>query len=527
LIVLEEYWALPRPLDDAAAFREGTIGTELAPLAVFEVMPDLFSDGVDFFQPLGPEGGDWIDQFGLIRQPNSPLPVGFYVSNLRPASGAGSPVPFVGLACATCHSAEVRLTHDGPAAVFVGAGTPHADILAFSEAFRGAIIAKDNEGNHRLSVKSVSSALTKKRGRGLSPAEWVMVSLWIDLARAQEAKGEEMIDEPVRASQLFDPLFIPAGPSRTQPFRSLVRGVLKRPGASGDRAAPDAGISKIPAIYLQDPEYHGSWAQFDGSVKNPIARSTLAAGTTGATPDSQARMEIANNTKAAARYTLDLPPPTWTDVPALAGYPIDEKLKKSGEAVYQAECFKCHGDSTPDRKKWVPGTEGWFGTIKDVGTDPERRRFRHRERIPEAVYDLYATYPKPHPLAFAPGDVRAPTEPGYYCGPIGGEIVRAPYLHNGSVLTLAELIGLRKRCDTFYRGRNLFDPVNVGLKSPGQRDTRHYFEFRTDVRGNSNTGHYYPEWAWEKAADGSAVPRKLEKDKTDKLRSLLEYLKTI
>src|SRR5262245_2011743 len=97
LVVLEEYWARPRPLDDAAAFREGTIGTELAPLAVFEVLPDLFSDGVDFFQPLGPGGGDWVDQFGLIRRPDSPLPVGFYLSNLRPQSGAGSPVPFVGL----------------------------------------------------------------------------------------------------------------------------------------------------------------------------------------------------------------------------------------------------------------------------------------------------------------------------------------------------------------------------------------------------------------------------------------------
>src|SRR5439155_2026587 len=138
---------------------------------------------------------------------------------------------------------------------------------------------------------------------------------------------------------------------------------------------------------------------------------------------------------------------------------INDDLRKEGEAVYRAECRLCHGETAP-QGKWSPGVSGWFGTIQDVGTDEERRRFRYRERIPQAVYDLYSRYPRPHPLAFAPDDVRAPTEAGYYCGPIGGTFLRSPYLHNGSVLTLAELIGLKSRRPTFYRGRNLFDPVD-------------------------------------------------------------------
>lgn len=465
LIALEEYWARPRLLDDAAVFREGTIGTELAPVVVLEVLPDLFSNGVDYFQPLGPAGGDWIDQFGLIRRSDSPLPVGMYQSSLRPQSGTGSPIAFVGLACAFCHSSEIRVTPDGPATVFVGAGTPHADILAFSDAVRGALTAKDEHGKYRLTTESVSRALAKKRGRGLMPAERVVVSLWISAARSEEAESAAMIDDPVRADQLFDPQFIAAGPSRTQPFRSLVRVVLKRPGASGDRAAPDAGFSKIPAVYHQAPEYHGDWAQFDGSVRNPVARSLLAAMTAGGTPDSQARRQIADNTKAAARHTMHLAPPKWTDVPALAAHPIDDELRKLGGAVYRTECLRCHGDSAPDGK-WVRGTEGWFGTIRDVGTDEERRRFRHREEIPRVVHAMYASYPRPHPLAFELDDLRAPAEPGYYCGPIGGTFVRAPFLHNGSVPTLAELIGLKPRRATFFRGRNLFDPNDVGLAAP-------------------------------------------------------------
>ena len=179
LIALEEWWARPTPLDDAAAFREGTIGTEQAPLVVFEALPGIFSEGVDFFQPLGPGRGDWIDQFGLIRRGDSPLPVGLYVSHLRPQSGAGSPVPFVGLACAVCHSSELRISESDPGTVFIGAGTPHADILAFSDAIRGAIVAKDSDGRHRLSTESISRVLKAKRGSGLTATEWLVVQAWL------------------------------------------------------------------------------------------------------------------------------------------------------------------------------------------------------------------------------------------------------------------------------------------------------------------------------------------------------------
>jgi mono/diheme cytochrome c family protein len=533
LLVLEWSWERPSHLGEAAAFERGSIGTEQAPLPVFEVLPDLFSDGVDYFQPRGPGYGDWIDQFGFIRQADSRLPLGFYVSNLRPVSGAGSPVPFVGLSCALCHSAEVRVTPDGPAKVFIGAGTPHADVLAFTDAVRGAISAKDKDGEYRLSAASVSRALHAKRGHGLGPAEWAIVTAWLGAARAEESKSETRFDDPAAADQLFNPKFIRAGPSRTQPFRSLVRVVLERPGASGDEAAQDAGFSKIPAVYHQHKDYHGEWAQFDGSVKNHVARSTLAAMTAGGTADSQARPEIAHNTIAAADYTLHLAPPKWTDVPDLAGYPPPDKkaeveaLRVEGAEAYRTECRLCHGDSAPNGG-WAQGSPGWFGTLKDVGTDAERRRFRHREQIPAAVYHLYADYPRRHPLKFDESDLRDPTEPGYYCGPIGGAFLRAPYLHNGSVLTLAELIGLKDRRPVFFRGRNLFDPEDVGLKSPAGPDARHYFEFRTDVRGNSNAGHYYPEWAWGPADEtGVAVPRKLGDADARRLRALLEYLKTI
>src|SRR2546427_4317706 len=37
-------------------------------------------------------------------------PVGFVISQYRPKSGAPSPVPFVAVGCAACHSAEIRVS---------------------------------------------------------------------------------------------------------------------------------------------------------------------------------------------------------------------------------------------------------------------------------------------------------------------------------------------------------------------------------------------------------------------------------
>ena len=63
-IRLERGWAKPVFRDPEQAFRHGTIGTELMPLPVAYVLPDLFPE---HFQPGGPQGGDWVEQFGFLR----------------------------------------------------------------------------------------------------------------------------------------------------------------------------------------------------------------------------------------------------------------------------------------------------------------------------------------------------------------------------------------------------------------------------------------------------------------------------
>ena len=71
-------WMRDVDLTPREAFTSGSIGTELVPKKVFDVLPELFPDQ---FQPAGAGAGDWVDQFGFIRREEADssygLPVGF------------------------------------------------------------------------------------------------------------------------------------------------------------------------------------------------------------------------------------------------------------------------------------------------------------------------------------------------------------------------------------------------------------------------------------------------------------------
>ncbi|MEQ6804978.1 hypothetical protein V4W55_16455, partial [Pseudomonas aeruginosa] len=85
-----------------------------------------------------------------------------------------------------------------------------------------------------------------------------------------------------------------------------------------------------------------------------------------------------------------------------------------------------------------------------------------------------------------------------------------PYLHNGSVATLYDLLlppDLRPR--TFYTGSVEFDPVNVGYITDAGGANR--FLFDSGKPGNANGGHDY----------GNAQFNEQQR------RALVEYMKTL
>lgn len=100
----------------------------------------------------------------------------------------------------------------------------------------------------------------------------------------------------------------------------------------------------------------------------------------------------------------------------------------------------------------------------------------------------------------------------YKARPLTGIWATAPYLHNGSVPNLYELLlSADQRSKKFYLGNREFDPVNVGFVSTPDIHDAIAFEFDTSLVGNSNSGHEY------------GVNDLSEQEK----KELLEYLKTL
>ncbi len=81
-----------------------------------------------------------------------------------------------------------------------------------------------------------------------------------------------------------------------------------------------------------------------------------------------------------------------------------------------------------------------------------------------------------------------PTKDGYESRPLAGIWATAPYLHNGSVPNLFELLWPNKREDRFYVGALAYDTKNVGYICDGTAGGQ---PFNTKLKGNSNSGHTY------------------------------------
>jgi cytochrome c peroxidase len=81
---------------------------------------------------------------------------------------------------------------------------------------------------------------------------------------------------------------------------------------------------------------------------------------------------------------------------------------------------------------------------------------------------------------------------GYVAVPLDGVWLRAPYLHNGSVPTLADLLEPpERRPARFWRGYDVYDPAKVGFVSEGSEAQRIGTSHDTSAPGNSNAGHLF------------------------------------
>ena len=85
----------------------------------------------------------------------------------------------------------------------------------------------------------------------------------------------------------------------------------------------------------------------------------------------------------------------------------------------------------------------------------------------------------------------APNLAGYKARPLNGAWATAPYLHNGSVPNLYELLlPTSKRMKSFYLGTTRYDLKTLGYETKQAADNTYLFETE-GVKGNYNGGHEY------------------------------------
>jgi cytochrome c553 len=230
---------------------------------------------------------------------------------------------------------------------------------------------------------------------------------------------------------------------------------------------------------------------WDGNNVRVEERNRSAAfgtGTTPATLDNAAIERIEN-------WLLAAEPPKYR-------WPIDAAKAERGAKIYARYCAECHGASGRDFSgKYV----GRVTPLPEIGTDPRR--------LASYTYDLavnQATLYIGAPYQFR--NFRKTF--GYANMPLDGIWLRAPYLHNGSVPTLRDLLEPTKsRPPKFYRGNDLYDQKKVGfVGTMAELNGRKFFLYDTRTPGNSNEGHDGERY-------GTTLP---DADKD----AVVEYLKT-
>ena len=296
------------------------------------------------------------------------------------------------------------------------------------------------------------------------------------------------------------------------------------------------GIVDWPSIWLQGLRKQRSdgmpmQLHWDGNNDMVEERNLNASLATGALPPAIDHESI----ECIEQWLEKFEPPKYTSI-----FGIDQAQAQKGKPVYEEYCAECHGR---DGRSFEGKNVGFVTPIGEIRTDPYRlnnytetlalnmattyadqKRERHSHACPGGT-----TYqPLNRQNAGATGRLAALEKEdqtyrykhyrktnGYVNMPLDGIWLRAPYLHNGSVPTLRDLLKPAKdRPRAFYRGNDIYDPENVGFLSTQAEDAsgKKFFYFETEVPGNSKQGHEGPAY-------GTALPQR-EKD------ALLEYLKT-
>ena len=444
---------------DEEHFLYGSVGTERegVPFWIWLVLPRLFPE----YLP-GPGG---YASTGIVSRDGHEMPIGLSKVTIG--------YPRVGINCALCHTASYRM-RPGDAPVIVPGAPAHQTaaqqylrfliMAAADPRFTASTILDEIAKNTRLSTvdrllyRFVIIPGTRRSLRRLGSANaW----MW---ERPDWGRGR---------ADLFNPL------------------------KYGLKLPIDTTIGHTDTVPLFNLKQHaGYFLQWDGmsdKLQDVMIASALTAGAPAKWVDrdfskwNSTKPEEMSSLRRVENYISGVQAPPYP-------FPINRALVPAGETIYRRDCASCHAPGGARTGKVIPAAE--------VGTDRQRL-----DMWTPAAATAFNAFSAGHSWKFS----EFKTTGGYVGVPLEGLWLRAPYLHNGSVPSLQDLLEKAdQRPRAFRRGYDVYDPVRVGFVSSGPEADRVGTLFDTSVAGGGNGGHSY----------GTDLPA------ADKA-ALIEYLKTL
>ena len=484
------------------------------------------------------------ERFGLIAQtanaPTNPdgLPIGLAKTSVTKSlvkdEHAGD---YVGLTCAACHNAQ--LNYQGKRIRIDGGAANTFDLMGFVYALDDALqaTAKDTAKFDRLAARLGANSA--------APKEALRKRFEQDAERVHQYRTRVLVSPTVW------------GPSRMDAISLIVNRVSNvLPGIPENWSTPVAPTK--PPFLWNAPQ--GLWTQWRGVQQVPIERNLIE--TMGvfmsinlhAKTPAEGMFEsnaAIRNLQEVENLLARLAPPAWPE--AVLGK-IDRDKAKAGKDLFVTLCSGCHNAwpytwSEPNKygKRFVlvglvaqsyVGTDpNQFETVREYGITRQLAPYLpgpYKDKDLAPTGDIYYGVSKavleraiaqakipaadmPNLLGYRDLPTPRPPERVYKAAPRDGVWATPPFMHNGSVPNLYEmLVPAKERTKKFCLGRE-FDPVKVGLDTTCKSGT---FVIDTAMRGNSNAGH-----SFEDAPRGNGVIGPLLTD--DQRWALVEYLKSI
>jgi hypothetical protein len=455
LVAVVGYFAVPHYLsastpidysDISEQYKYGSIGSDANGLP-YRIWKAL----PEVFQDKLP--GKGYESLGFIREEGKPTPIGV---SMRKGF-----ISRVGLNCALCHTGTVRESDTGKQLILLAGTAQQMDLGKYINFLFAC--AKDP----RFTKDNLMAVMEKDEALGL--LEKLIYPSVIEATKRALLEQAQALSFMESRPEL--------GPGRVDTFNPY-KVLFFHQDMENDTSI---GTAKFPAVWNQKLK-EGLWMHWDGNNNSLDERNISAALGAGADQKTVDLQRIGR----IKEWIIQLPKPDYP-------FSINEHLASAGEKIYDQNCANCHSPGAASFGAVTPVTE--------LMTDPHRVN---------AFTPELATLMNSLGTGYAWRFSHFKPTNGYANRPLDGIWGRSPYLHNGSVPTVRDLLNVpEQRPKVFYKGYNVYDQRDLGFVSTlPEKDGRQFFKFDTTLPGNANTGHLY----------GTQLS---ESDK----EALLEYLK--